>query len=394
MAHSHDHRHDHGALIEFDDPHRHRIVSRSTWVSIVVNVFLTVVQIVVGWFTHSQALIADGVHSLSDLVCDFLVLVANYHSKAPADAGHPYGHARVETAASFALGAILVATGGAIIVSAGFKLQNLESLPPVGVLALWTALVTLAAKETLFRYMLHVGESLRSPMLIANAWHARSDAASSLVVAIGIGGNLLGFTMADSIAAIVVGFMIVRMGVVFAWDAFQELIDAGLDIEVVDGIRQTLRDTPGVISLHELRTRRMAHRALVDAHILVDPRISVSEGHSIAEAARTRVLANYAEVLDVLVHVDPEDDSQLKRGPLPSRSELEGELAAMLGVSLRGGRIVLHYLNDRVEADVTLPVPVCNDPGAMRQAQAQAQVDGHLAEHPHFSAIRLHCQVT
>ncbi|MGZ8271816.1 MAG: cation diffusion facilitator family transporter, partial [Methylophilus sp.] len=234
------------ADISYDDPQRHIMASRSTWVSVAVNTLLTLVQVAAGFFAHSQSLIADGMHSLSDLVCDFLVLVASHHSKDPADEGHPYGHGRVETAASFVLGAILAATGGAIMVAAAMKLQNIENLPPVAPLALWVAGVALVAKEGLFRYMLHVGERLRSPMLIANAWHARSDAASSLVVAVGIGGNLLGFVFADSVAAIVVGFMIVRMGIVFAWDAFQELIDAGLSIEEVDSIRQTLIDTPGV----------------------------------------------------------------------------------------------------------------------------------------------------
>lgn len=390
MAHTHAHspaQH----TVDFDDPRRHRIASRSTWVSVGVNLLLTATQVLVGWLTHSQSLIADGVHSLSDLVCDFLVLIANHHSKAPADESHPYGHARVETAASFVLGAILVSTGGAIIVSAALKLQNLEHLPPVGLWALWTALIALLVKEILFRYMLHIGEKLRSPMLIANAWHARSDAASSLVVAIGIGGNLLGFVMADSIAAIVVGFMIVRMGVVFAWDAFQELIDAGLAVEEVDSIRQTLTDTPGVLSLHELRTRRMAHRALVDAHILVDPRISVSEGHSIAEAARARVLGKHAEVLDVLVHVDPEDDSHIKGFPLPHRDALERELAEMLGIESSNCRIVLHYLNGRVEAEIFLSAQVCANTELLQRAHTQ--VSNQLAGHPHFSSIHLNCSV-
>jgi len=193
--------------ISFDDPQRHSLANRSTWVSVVVNTLLTLAQIAAGFFAHSQSLIADGMHSLSDLVCDFLVLIASHHSKNPADEGHPYGHGRVETAASFVLGAILVATGGAIMVAAAIKLQHLEHLPSVAPLALWVALIALVTKELLFRYMLGVGEKLRSPMLIANAWHARSDAASSLVVAIGIGANLLGFIYADSVAAILVGFM-------------------------------------------------------------------------------------------------------------------------------------------------------------------------------------------
>jgi cation diffusion facilitator family transporter len=379
--------------IPYDDPRRHLQASRSTWVSVLVNVVLTLVQIVAGFFAHSQSLIADGMHSLSDLVCDFLVLVANHHSKHPADEGHPYGHGRVETAASFALGAILAATGCAIMVAAAVKLQNIENLPPVAPFALWVAGIALVSKEGLFRYMLHVGEQLRSPMLIANAWHARSDAASSLVVAVGISGNLMGFVYADSVAAIVVGFMIVRMGIVFAWDAFQELIDAGLSIEEVDSIRQTLIDTPGVESLHELRTRRMAHRALVDAHILVDPRISVSEGHSIAERARGRVLKSHPMVEDVLVHVDPEDDLEhdAKSLRMPGRETLLIHLAPLLDGLPEPLRVVFHYIGGKVEAEVYLPHSFFEHGAAL--AEAEAKVAGRLTDNQYFSSVSLNCLV-
>lgn len=381
------------AKISFDDPKRHLLANRCTWVSVVVNVVLTLVQVVVGVVAHSQSLIADGVHSLSDLVCDFLVLVANHHSKHPADEGHPYGHGRVETAASFVLGAILVATGGVIMVAAAIKLQNVENLPPVAPLALWVAIIALIAKEGLFRYMLHVGEQLRSPMLIANAWHARSDAASSLVVAIGIGGNLLGFVFADSVAAILVGFMIVRMGIVFAWDAFQELIDAGLSIEEVDSIRQVLIDTPGVESLHELRTRRMAHRALVDAHILVAPRISVSEGHSIAERARARVLKSHPLVSEVLVHVDPEDDLEHddKAQRMPARAGLLIQLAPLLEGLPEPKRVVFHYIDGKVEAEIYFSHDFFEHGSAL--AAAEAKVAERLIGNKYFSAVSLNCFV-
>jgi cation diffusion facilitator family transporter len=379
--------------ISFDDPQRNGLANRSTWVSVAVNIGLTLIQVVVGFLAHSQSLIADGMHSLSDLVCDFLVLVASHHSKNPADEGHPYGHGRVETAASFALGAILVVTGGAIMVAAAIKLQNIEHLPAVAPLALWVAALALIAKESLFRYMLHVGERLRSPMLIANAWHARSDAASSLVVAVGSGGNLLGFICADSVAAIVVGFMIVRMGIMFAWDAFQELIDAGLSIEEVDSIRQTLIDTPGVESLHELRTRRMAHRALVDAHILVDPRISVSEGHSIAERARGRVLKSHPAVADVLVHVDPEDDLNHDANVLrmPGRENLLHYLAPLLDGLPEPQRVIFHYIAGKVEAEVYLPHHVFEHGAAL--VEAEARVAAKLKDPPYFSAVSLNCLV-
>lgn len=379
--------------VPFDDPRRHAMANKSTWISVVVNTLLTLLQIVVGFIAHSQSLIADGMHSLSDLVCDFLVLVASHHSKDPADEGHPYGHGRVETAASFVLGAILTVTGGAIMATAAIKLQNIEHFPPVAPLALWVALVALVAKESLFRYMLHVGKRLRSPMLIANAWHARSDAASSLVVAIGIGANLMGFVYADSVAAIVVGFMIVRMGIVFAWDAFQELIDAGLSIEEVDSIRQTLIDTPGVVNLHELRTRRMAHRALVDAHILVDPRISVSEGHSIAERARGRILKSHPAVSDVLVHVDPEDDIDHDNNAerMPARESLLTHLAPLLLGLPKPQRVVFHYINGKVEAEVYLPHAFFENAHAF--IEAEDNVLSRLTDHQYFSAVSLSCVV-
>lgn len=379
------------AHISYNDPQRHTLANRSTWVSVAANALLTLLQIVVGFIAHSQSLIADGMHSLSDLVCDFLVLVANHHSKNPADEGHPYGHGRVETAASFVLGAILVGTGGAIMVAAAIKLQHVGNLPPVAPLALWIALIALAVKESLFRYMLHVGERLRSPMLIANAWHARSDAASSLVVAVGIGGNLLGFVYADSVAAILVGFMIVRMGIVFAWDAFQELIDAGLSIEEVDSIRQTLTDTPGIRSLHELRTRRMAHRALVDAHILVNPRISVSEGHYIAEHARARVLNSHPAIADVLVHVDPEDDHDhdTKAQRMPEREQLLSHLAPLLDGLPEPQRVVFHYVGGKVEAEVYWPHTFFEHGAAL--VKTEAKVAERLIDNQYFRSVSLNC---
>lgn len=375
--------------ISFDDPKRYQMSNRCTWTSVAVNVILTIAQVLAGIFAHSQSLIADGVHSLSDLIADFLVLIASYHSKSPADESHPYGHGRIETAASFALGAILVLTGVGIMFGAAMKLDHLSNMPPVAPLALWTAGLALIAKEGLFRYMLYVGERLRSPMLIANAWHARSDAASSLVVAIGIAANMLGFIYADSIAAILVGFMIVRMGLVFAWEAFQELIDAGLSLEEVNSIRQTLIDTHGVKNIHELRTRKMAHRVLVDAHILVDPRISVSEGHSIAERARARVLESHDVVDNVLVHVDIEDDPlhDDNANNLPERALLLQSLSELLVDFPAPEHVVFHFLAGKVEAEVFLHYSLFKTKASI--TQVQKNIADRLKNHEFFSVISL-----
>jgi cation diffusion facilitator family transporter len=388
--HQHPHQHAHAHQLPFDDPSRYALANRCTWTSVFVNIVLTITQVVAGIFSHSQSLIADGVHSLSDLISDFLVLIASHHSKTPADDDHPYGHGRIETAASLVLGAILVLTGIGIMYGAAIKLENIGNLPPVTSLALWTAGLALTAKEGLFRYMLHVGEQLRSPMLIANAWHARSDAASSLVVAIGIAANMMGFIYADALAAIVVGFMIVRMGFVFVWEAFQELIDAGLSFEEVASIRQTLMDTQGVENVHELRTRKMAHRVLVDAHILVDSKISVSEGHSIAERARKRVIYSHESVNDVLVHVDTEDDGadgEDLKIDLPSRDELTKALSAILEGLPAPEQVTFHYLAGKVEADVLMPHEELKTKAAI--TKAHQLIADRLTGHAYFSQVRL-----
>ncbi|OIR06832.1 putative cation efflux system proteinc [mine drainage metagenome] len=376
------------------DPERYRDSQRVTWVSVAVNVCLTLAQIIVGLIAHAQSLVADGFHSLSDLVADLMVLVANAQSRHPADDAHPYGHHRIETAASLALGLLLVGTGAAILWSAGARLQHLDQLPAVAPAALWTALAALVAKESLFRYMLVVAERLRSPMLVANAWHARSDAASSLVAAAGIGGSLLGFRFLDPVAAVIVGFMILRMGAKFSYEAIQELIDTGLSDVEVKRIRATLRATPGVLDLHELRTRRMANRVLADAHIQVDARISVSEGHLIAERARARVLAGHPDVLDILMHVDAEED--LYPGnraiELPEREVLLGHLRALLGEDLpQFEKTLLHYLGRRVEAEVFLPPEVCFDPPHV--ALLERRLADGLNGDAYFSAVSLNCRV-
>ncbi len=289
--------------------------SRSTWVSVVVNLLLSTVQIGVGVFARSQSLIADGIHSLSDLVADFVVLFASHHSKKGADDDHPYGHQRFETAASLVLGLLLLGVGVGMLWSAAGKLEAPDTIGEVHVVALWVAIGALVAKETLFRYMLAVAKRVKSGMLVANAWHARSDAASSLVVAIGIAGNLLGYPMFDPIAALIVGFMVGRMGWSFAWDALHDLMDRAVDDAEVAAIAQTLVETPGVRGLHDLKTRKMGDMIVVDAHIEVDAAITVEAGHDIAVAARNRVMQRH-RVLNLMTHVDPQHRPDLDHLPV------------------------------------------------------------------------------
>lgn len=372
-----------------DDASRSREAQRATWVSVSINVVLTVCQIAVGLFSHAQSLVADGMHTLSDLLGDFMVMYASRHGANPADERHPYGHGRYETAASMVLGLVLAGVGTGFLLTAAARLQSLDALPELHPAALWMALVTLAGKEGLFRYMLAVAQRLRSPMLVANAWHARADAASSLVVAVGIGGSLAGYRFLEPLAAALVGFMILRMGALLAYEALRELIDTGVDPADVAKIHHTLSATAGVLDVHELRTRRMAHRVLVDAHVRVDPRISVSEGHRIAELARARVRAGFPDVLDVLVHVDSEEDVADTGGRgLPGRTALVAELAEILGADVpQAAPAVLHYLGNRVEAEVFLPFDWCAD--RARLDALRRHVARQVASSPHWRRIEL-----
>lgn len=294
-------------VAELDDEHtpeRETATKRCTWVSVIVNVALTIVQVLAGLLSGSQGLIADGVHSLSDLIADFVVLLAVHHSKKEPDADHHYGHQRYENAATLVLGGLLLAVGVGMVLSAVHKLQTPESIPTVHLLALWVALAALIAKELLFRYMLSVAKRVRSSMLVANAWHARSDAASSLVVGIGIAGNLLGFALLDPIAALVVGCMVSKMGWSFMWDALHDLTDRAADEEQIAAISTELLAAPGVLGFHELRTRKTGDMILADVHLEINGNLTVTEGHDIAKQARINVMAKHP-VLYLLVHVDP-----------------------------------------------------------------------------------------
>ena len=278
--------------------------SRSTWVSVGVNLVLSATQVAVGLASSSQALVADGVHSLSDLVADFVVLFAAHHSQKDADAEHPYGHQRFENAASLVLGLLLLGVGVGLLWTALAKLQAPGTIAAVHVSALWVVGAALLAKELLFRYLLRVAERVKSGLLVANAWHARADAASSLVVGLGIAGNLAGYALLDPIAALIVGLMVTRMGWRFAFNALHDLVDRAVDEEELQAISQTLLQTPGVNGVHDVRTRKMGDMIVVDAYLEVDALLTVQAGHNIAVDARQRVLQRH-RVLNLMSHVEP-----------------------------------------------------------------------------------------
>ncbi len=289
---------------ELESPDKQQAAKQSTLVSVVVNIGLTITQVFAGIVSGSQGLIADGIHSLTDLVADFVVLFANHHSGKEADDDHHYGHQRYETAASLFLGVSLLAVGVGMLFKAGDKIINPLASGQIQIMALYVALGSLIAKELLFRYMLAAAKRVRSSMLVANAWHARSDAASSLVVAVGIVGSLFGYPVLDSVGALVVGLMVAKTGWTFSWDALHDLMDRAASTVEYQRIEHIIQSTPGVKGFHDLRTRKMGDMILVDVHIEVDANSTVQIGHDIALSAGNQIKKELP-VLNVMTHIDP-----------------------------------------------------------------------------------------
>ncbi len=358
----------HSGMFGHTNPLRHRASRRVTLVSVGFNIVLTLAQVVFGIIGNSQALVADGMHTLSDLITDVIVLFALKHSKKGADEEHPYGHARIETATTMVLGAMLVAVGAGIAYRAGARFFEAADFVIPAAVTLWVAVITLVAKEWLYRYTLRTANRFDSNMLRANAWHHRSDAISSFIVIAGIGGALYGFGYMDAIAAIVVSLMVAKIGIELAWPAFRELIDTGLAPEDLAAIRRTIHSVDGVKALHLLRTRQVGGQALVDVHILVDSRLSVSEGHQISETVRAKLIKDIDPVADVMVHIDIEEDTEDPSGVgLPLRDEMSTRLERYFrGIPEAGmiERTTLHYLNGRIEVELLLPLAAAPDAAA------------------------------
>ncbi|MBI3570349.1 MAG: cation transporter [Gammaproteobacteria bacterium] len=354
---------------------RYQASRRVTFVSIVWNLVLTVAQVLIGIIGNSQALVADGMHTLSDLATDFMVLYALKHGKKTADAEHPYGHARIETAVTMILGIVLLGVGVGIAVNAGIRLSEAQTFIIPSSITLWVAVITLFAKEGLYRYTMITANRYDSNMLRANAWHHRSDALSSLIVVAGIGGSLLGFGYLDAVAAIIVALMVAKVGVGLAWQALRELIDTGLSTEDLGAIRRTILAVHGVQALHLLRTRSVGGQALVDVHIIVDDRLSVSEGHQISETVRARLMREHTDIADVMVHIDIEEDIQ---GPacvdLPLRDEVLARLTRCFRDIPEARAIehtLLHYRNGRIDIELLLPFDTVADTAAARRLVAR-----------------------
>ncbi|MCL6269057.1 cation diffusion facilitator family transporter [Sansalvadorimonas sp. 2012CJ34-2] len=282
-----------------------KVISRVTWVGLLVNVILSALKIIAGTLGNSRAVVADGLHSISDLVSDVAVLVGVHIWSAPADSNHPYGHQRFETLVTLFIGLMMVAAGSGIGWDA-ITAWHEGTTKPTGMIALVAALCSIALKEILFRWTLHKGKHVNSSALIANAWHHRSDAFSSMPAALATLGSMFlpGQVWIDIAGAGIISLLILYSAVNICAQALGSLVDRGASLEITDQLYEMASEVEGVRGIHRLRTRH--HGGLfVDMHLHVDGHLTVTEGHDIALAVEALLMREGPNIIEVLIHIDP-----------------------------------------------------------------------------------------
>ncbi len=348
------------------------IAKKVTLVGAFWDAVLGLAKIVAGYFSQSQALVADGIHSLSDLVTDVFVYFASANARQGPDENHPYGHLRFETLTTVFLGIVLiiVALGigyDAVISSALFFEQTSETVAQFTWYGLAALLLTIAVKEAIFHYTKKAGERISSKMLIANAWHSRSDALSSVAVLIGLIGVYFGYAWADVVASIIVALLIGKMAISMVWENLAELVDTAPDPKLIAQIKETANSLKHVMAPHDVRARSMAGKVYLDMHIHVPSHASVSEGHYLGDLVAYTIKKAHPQVADVMVHIDTDEKIQTdsfinetssEKPPqlqLPARHQILADLGFLLRqhtdyIDLQNTR--LHYLNSTLNIEI------------------------------------------
>lgn len=338
------------------------IAIRVTLVGAFWDGVLGLAKIAAGYFSQSQALIADGIHSLSDLVTDVFVYFASANSRQGPDENHPYGHLRFETLTTVFLGMVLIVVAVGIAYESITATASQAQFTWYGLAAL---IATIVIKEAIFHYTKRAGDQIGSKMLIANAWHSRSDALSSIAVLIGLVGVYFGYGWADMVASIVVALLIGKMAVSMVWENLAELVDTAPDPKLIAQIKDTANSLKHVMAPHDVRARSMAGKIYLDMHIHVPSHASVSEGHYLGDLVAYTIKKAHSQVEDVMVHVDTDEkiqtDSFVHKSGKPAHLQLPArhQIMADLGFLLRQHTAYLdipntrlHYLNNMLDVEI------------------------------------------
>ena len=364
---------------------RHQVTRKVTLVGAAINALLSLAQIICGLVGQSQALLADGIHTLSDLSSDFIVLYATSRSSKAADDEHPYGHGRIETLASLLLGVILIAVGISLGIRGSLSIFTTDRADPEFI-TLFFAALAIVSKEFLYRYTMKAARQVHSNLLESNALHHRSDALSSIVVVIGIASQLAGIPHMDALAAVIVSLMIISMGFRLGRKSLDELIDSSLDKTLVNNIQQLIHDNKNIKAIHRIRSRSMGGLGYVDAELRVNPRLTVSEAHYIAFTLEEQVKSAFPSIIDVSIHIDPLTESRHEEvSDLPTRAELLNLLNSSCQSNPCHDKIIqvnLHYLNRKIDIDIVLPVALNS-----RQHDAEIQQLKHRVENIEYVGL-------
>ncbi|WP_432473922.1 cation diffusion facilitator family transporter [Amphritea sp. HPY] len=366
---------------------------RVTLVGAIIDTILGLLKITIGLIAHSSALVADGIHSLSDLLTDFLVVAVLKYSHQEPDEDHPWGHARFETIGTVLLGCILIAVAGAMAYESVLILLTSDQIPLPEWPALIVAAVSIGAKEWIFHYTMAVGKRIKSDLIIANAWHSRTDALSSIVVFIGVAGAMSGYVWLDALAAVIVAFVVAKVGWELTWKSIKELVDTGLPEEQVSQYTTEIMRVEGVLSVHSFKSRNMGSQSLLEMHLQVAPHLSASEGHYIGDAAVYRLKGKFEDIGHVIFHIDTYDDEEEVNycKTLPMRTEVSGILwqsLEALGVPDPDiSRLTLHYRSDAIEIDLMLLNSEANK--QLNLIELEQKLSKSLSEFGWFKGIHL-----
>ena len=373
----------------------YKLIRKVTLVGSVIDGVLSILKLVIGLIGQSQALVADGVHSLSDLVTDVLVIWAARHAKEGPDENHPYGHERIETLATMILSVALIAISLGFGYDGVLRMLDPDKLQQPGWLVLAAAGISMLAKEGIFHYTNRAAEQINSNLLRANAWHSRSDAASSLIVLLGVVGVMLGFEYADALALIGVSIMIGWIGWKLGHDGIKELIDTSIDSDTLAQMLKTIAAVEGVNDVHQTRTRNMASKIVMDTHITVDTKITVSEGHRIGDAVERALHQQFKDLSDITVHIDHEDDMHERPGyDLPLRSVVLADINQALATIKPKSKnlyadnfneIKLHYVEGQIQLELwqIIPASTVSD----RMLLVEKSMKAVLVDIPYISQV-------
>ena len=286
------------------------IARRTTVIGAFINVLLSVLKITIGLLGNSAALLADGIHSATDLFSDLLVFIGITFAHTPPDQEHPYGHGKFESLTTFMIALLTVSVGIGICLDAWGRLHT-PPTAPMHPIVLSIIFLSIASKEWLYQYTNRIAKKIQSQALTANAWHHRSDAISSIAALIGIGGALAGLPILDPLAAIAVALIIARAGWHIGQGAFQELTDTSVPEALLTTLNQTLHNLPGVLDIHRLRARRQGPDMLIDLHVVVPKNYSVSEGHAVTLSIEHCLKQLDDSIREIVIHVDHENDQEI-----------------------------------------------------------------------------------